>query len=339
MLVELAPELREALARVLSGFDRRSVGHRARALSERYRSHASAGRARFVRDELDAAAHAALLLPASHAQLLGAFSMLGGRAGSWRPRTVLDLGPGPGTVAWAVAEAWPEALERVVGVEREPAFLDLAARLAAASSHPAVRQARYVEGDVVDEPLPAGRFDLVVLSLVLSEVAPADRPRLLDRAFAACDGVVLVVEPGTPEGFAVVRAARDRLSGAGARTLAPCPHDDPCPLADDWCHFTQRLSRPEWQQRVKRASLPWEDAKYSFAAVSRFEPLHRPWARVLAPPRKAKGRVHVPLCAPDGISRPTVPKSRSIGYRLARKLDWGDAVSSPSDLGLDPAGE
>ena len=55
---------------------------------------------------------------------------------------------------------------------------------------------------------------------------------------------LLIIEPGTPAGYARMIALRSQLIASGAHVAAPCPHQAPCPLATpDWCHFAQRLPR------------------------------------------------------------------------------------------------
>src|SRR4029079_12505613 len=99
----------------------------------------------------------------------------------------------------------------------------------------------------------------------------------VDAAWALASGVLLVVEPGTVPSFDVVRTARDRLLVAGARTLAPCAHDLTCPLVNDWCHFPQRVVRPEFQRRARGAPSQWEDSKFAYAAMARFAPALPIW--------------------------------------------------------------
>ena len=328
MLVELPAALRAAVEQELSRSDPRRLVSRARELSERYRAHAASGRARFVSDPDDARAYAALILPQSFAQLVGALRMLPLRCGDWSPRSLLDLGAGPGTSAWAAASVWPE-LESVVHCEADAAFLELGMRLSASSSSEAVRAASWDERDLVEEGLPKGEHDLVILSLVLSEMAVRERREVLHAAWRRCRGVLVVVEPGTPATFEVVREARAQLLRGGAHAIAPCPGDGACPMGEgDWCHFAERSQRPEFQRRVKDASLPWEDAKFSFAALARFPSAAAPWARVLHAPRVLKGRIELSLCTDEGLVDEAVTKSRKAGWRAAKRLAWGAAVES-----------
>jgi ribosomal protein RSM22 (predicted rRNA methylase) len=93
---------------------------------------------------------------------------------------------------------------------------------------------------------------LVILGHVLNELAPEEQLSVVAAAWRLGDGILLIVEPGIPEGFAVVRAARDALLAEGAHTIAPCAHHRRCPLERDWCHCPQRLKRPDFQRRAQR---------------------------------------------------------------------------------------
>lgn len=334
MLVSLPRELQQAVETELVQCDARRLQHRVKLLSERYRKHEASGRGRFIADPDDARAYAASILPQSFAQISGALSMLPLRVGDWQPRKVLDIGAGPGTTAWAVAAIWPE-LERLVHVEADPSFLDLGRRLSGSSPTAAVRDAEWREMDVIEEGLPGGRYDLIVMSLVLSEMARGQRRDLLSAAWRRCDGVLLVVEPGTPATFEVVRDARAQLLRSGGHALAPCPHQEDCPIEEgDWCHFSERSERPLFQRRAKEASLPWEDAKFSFTAVSRFEAQAAPWARVLHQPKKQKSLMELDLCTEAGaLANERVPKGRKGAYRFAKKLSWGSGIESAGELG------
>jgi ribosomal protein RSM22 (predicted rRNA methylase) len=339
-VITLPHALEDAVATRLRSADPRALTRAAQALSERYRGERETER-RIASGAEDALAYAGWILPATHAQVSGALRMIPRRAGEWEPKTLLDLGAGPGTTAWAAAAIWP-SLERVVAVEREPAFVALGRDLARASPHASVREAEWRTEDLRRLDLGSERYDLVVIGLVANEMASGEAGMLLREAWGACDGVLAIVEPGTPSGFGRVEAMRRALLAQGAHALAPCPHGRACPLAGgdeleppDWCHFAERTQRPEFQRRLKGAELGWEDAKLSFFCGARFDPGDRlPWARVLRHPLHGKGHVELDLCSREGRLARTIGRS-SPDWKLARKLDWGDAWESPPSAGHD----
>ena len=88
----------------------------------------------------------------------------------------------------------------------------------------------------------------MVASYLVGEMQDAERADLADLMWAKTSDTLLIVEPGTPAGYARIIALRGQLIAQGAHVAAPCPHDAECPLiAPDWCHFTQRLPRSRAQ--------------------------------------------------------------------------------------------
>jgi ribosomal protein RSM22 (predicted rRNA methylase) len=205
-----------------------------------------------------------------------------------------------------------------------------------------VRAARWEQVDLLRAPGDASRahdarlttqqstrYDLVVLGHVLNELPPAERPRVVEAAWEQTAGLLLIVEPGTPAAFAVVRAARDKLLAAGARTVAPCAHDAPCPLEGDWCHFPQRVWRPEFQRRARGAPSPWEESKYSYAAMAHFGPDSPIWGRVIREPTSNKAYAEAIISAREGIVRHRTLKRHREAYRRTQGLAWGEALDTP----------
>ncbi|NEB81858.1 rRNA methyltransferase, partial [Streptomyces sp. SID14478] len=207
--------------------------------------------------------------------------------------------------------------------------LELGSELAAADQGLA-RSVRWQRGRIGSgERLPAG--DLVTVSYVLKELTDADRAAVVDAAAEASTGAVVVVEPGTPDGYTRVIEARDRLIGAGFHIAAPCPHSAACPIVPgtDWCHFSARVSRSSLHRRVKGGTLAYEDEKFAYVVATRFLP-EPPPARIVRRPQIRKGQVLLDLCETEGgLNRVTVTKKHGALYREARDADWGDGWTQP----------
>jgi ribosomal protein RSM22 (predicted rRNA methylase) len=292
------------------------------ALSQRYRdAHTPPGPR--ARADDDIAAYALTRLPATYAAASATLGEVRARWQEFTPRSQLDLGAGLGAAAWAAAKTWA-SLEAVTAVELEATMLETGRSLAAAGP-PAVARSSWRRGDASRE-LPEGSFDLVTIVYVLNELDPVAVVRAVEHAWAATAGALVIVEPGTPEGYRRIIAARALLLALGGFTVAPCPHDRSCPLGEaDWCHFAVRLPRSREHRTLKSAQLGYEDEKFSYVVVAR-EPTPRAPARILRHPQVRGGHVRLELCAADGLREAVVSKRDGDVFRVARKASWGDAI-------------
>jgi ribosomal protein RSM22 (predicted rRNA methylase) len=332
MLVSLVPtmhlpdDLTAALTRQLQATAPTQAAAQVERLIENYRG-ATPTSAPILRDAADVTAYAAYRMPATYAAARSALAALRTQSADWSPGTHLDLGGGTGAATWAVADAWPDAGHTSTVLDWSQAALALGRALAAGSGTPAVRNAEWTRAPLGGAPhLPA--TDLVTVSYVLGELTPAHRAALIDAAAAATRGAVVIAEPGTPEGYARIIEARDRLIAAGLTVRAPCPHDAACPVTGtDWCHFAARVRRTSFHRRVKGGTLPYEDEKFSYVTAAR--PAAIPAApapgRVVRHPQIRKGLVLLDLCTrDDALTRATVTKRHGPHYRAARAANWGD---------------
>ena len=320
--MNLPPALLQAIEQLLRGVDRQQLARDAEQISRRYREEHGRSTAQAMRSDAEALAYVVQRLPATFAAASHVFANTIARVPDFAPRSLLDLGSGPGTLAWAASVCWP-SLGRATLVERSSAMRQIGQRLAKSGSA-LLQQATWQASDLSAD-WPATRADLVSLGSVLGELSETQRATLIAQAWAQTEGVLAVLEPGTPRGFAHILAAREQLLAAGAHLFAPCPHHYTCPLTgSDWCHMRQRLARPPFQRQSKQARLGHEDEKLSYLVVARFAaPL--PSARILRHPQRASGRVTLRLCNADGsASDSTIPRSAGETYRRARDADWGD---------------
>ncbi|RLL66558.1 rRNA methyltransferase [Streptomyces sp. Z26] len=345
-------QLRAALDALLDGLPPRQTAAAVERLIAHYRGATPTG-APVLRDRADVAAYAAYRMPATFEAAASALEALAVRVPGWRPSSHLDLGGGTGAAVWAAARTWGDAAggqdaadpPGEGGATRATTVLDWAApaldlgrTLAAAAPSAALRATewrsqRLARGGTAAadgaEPGGPGTADLVTVSYVLGELTAADRESAVADA-AAAGRAVVVVEPGTPDGYLRVRAARDVLVAAGLTVLAPCPHSDRCPIVpgEDWCHFSARVSRSSLHRQVKGGSLPYEDEKFGYVAAVRpgtGAPAGEPSvARVVRKPQLRKGQVLLDLCTDTGgLRRETVSKRQGPLYRAARDTGWG----------------
>jgi ribosomal protein RSM22 (predicted rRNA methylase) len=320
----LPPSLREAVARYCVDVDARSRSSRAAKLSVGYR--AGAPSAGLIADDADIAAYLAARLPATYAAVQAALHQVKKRAPDFAPRTILDVGAGPGTASWAAVEIWP-GIESITMLDHSRHFLAAARTLADASEHAALRNAEIIAGDIA-VPIPSRQYDLVIASYAFAELGESKVDESVSRLWDACCGALVLVEPGTPQGFSRILRCRNVLRARKAAIAAPCPGDYPCPIvAPDWCHFSVRLPRSRDHMRAKQASVPYEDERFSYVAASRESVvLSPPSARIIAQPQDGKPGMRFKLCTDGRIDDRSVPRRDKSGYKAVTRKKWGDTL-------------
>ncbi|MFI6338113.1 small ribosomal subunit Rsm22 family protein [Streptomyces sp. NPDC050535] len=320
-----AETLRSALAGLLDGLPPKAATRAVERLIANYRGHTPT-HTPILRDRSDVVAYAAYRMPATFEAVRAALDAFADAAPEWSPASHVDIGGGTGAATWAVNATWEGARPVTVLDWAEPALV-LGREIAAAN--PELKSAEWHRSRI-GAALTVESTDLVTVSYVLGELTGADRASVVDAAASAAQAVV-IIEPGTPDGYARVIEARDRLIGAGFRIAAPCPHSAGCPIVpgEDWCHFSARVSRSSLHRQVKGGSLPYEDEKFSYVAATRFPSDPAP-SRVVRKPQIRKGQVLLDLCETEpSLRRETVTKRHGLLYRAARDADWGDAWPPP----------
>jgi ribosomal protein RSM22 (predicted rRNA methylase) len=313
----LPAEIKAALDAKLQGLSRTDIAARAERISKTYRDGGGSGT---IRSESDALAYALARMPATYAAVAACFNALQEARPDFAPQSLLDLGAGPGTASFAAAEAY-SSLTAFTLLDANPALRALALDLAGDA-----RALIYQLGEARALLATSEPADLLVASYFIGELGEAERRELAELLWTKTRDTLLIVEPGTPTGYARIIAARAQLIASGARVLAPCPHDAPCPLqSPDWCHFAQRLPRSRAHKHVKGAEVPFEDEKFSYVALTRKPAAHR-LARVLAPPHLSKVEVTAKLCTAHGLVQARIPHRDKTAYAIARRWRWGDAV-------------
>lgn len=324
--MELSHELQSAVNQSLATWPTKSLTEAVSKLSDRYRDGRPGPTGRFTESALDVAAYVAYRFPATYAVVAAVLEEVSERLPRFNPHTLLDVGAGPGTTMWACSQIWPSITNTTL-LERDPDMATWGQRLATYSNNSMLSQARWESIDLTS-PWQTEPSDLVTASYVLGEFPEARLIPFISKLWEHTLSTLVLVEPGTPDGFKRILAARQSLLASGALVVAPCPHHDPCP--SDWCHFAKRVARSRIHRQAKGSTLAYEDEKFSYLVVSRSPGLPIT-ARIVRHPQIAKGHIKLALCTPTGLSHETVTKNAGERFRLARHANWGDAFPSKAD--------
>lgn len=317
--MDLPLPLREKIEEKAAACSQEKLIAAAKAISLRYRQESGKGN-RLLTEDLEALSYAIARMPATYGavctSLSHTVSLFREPIGS-----VLDVGAGTGAADWAIRECCPEAAEFTC-LERENAMMKLGRELMQADD--ILADARWLRQDMVTAEIPC-HADLVCESYALNELSDSAREAAVLKLWNAADRLLLLIEPGTPVGFSHLKKARLQLLALGGHMVAPCVHENGCPLPeDDWCQFTCRVSRSRLQKLLKGGDAPFEDEKFSYLAIAK-APVELPEGRILRHPVKGSGHIGLKLCTAEGVGDVTVTKKHGDAYKFARKASAGDA--------------
>lgn len=318
--MSLPENLTAAINTLMEGDGYMQAAANANELSRRYRQRERGFRAPLISGDNDALAYLLTRMPATYHAVYAAIGyMLEVLPDGVRLQTLLDAGAGTGAASWAACAQL--GLESVVCLENVPAMRRLGERLSRFATGP-LKHSHWLAEDITT--VCERQADLVIASYVLNELSETARLETVRRLWTAAGQLLLLIEPGTPDGYRLLCTARDALIAENAHILAPCPHTEPCPLSDgDWCHFTTRVPRSKAHKRAKNAEAPYEDEKFSYLAFARF-PAVLTGGRVLRHPARRKGHIGLSLCGKDGLSIDTITRSDGPAYARAKKANSGD---------------
>ncbi len=316
--MQLPPDVKAVLEEIAQEEGGRELRAAAGAVSDRYRER---GGALQIANDAEARAYLATRFPATYSAAKRAMQITSKIVPAYLPQRMLDVGAGPGTVALAAREIWGPTMMTMIEPNEHlrTAGQALFDRL--------FMPAEWMIQSINHAGL-IGNYDLVTAGYVLNELPEADLDKALHKLWKATGALLLLIEPGTPQGSKVIQRARDLLTRHGAYILAPCPQSGPCPLrnlTDRWCHFSVRVERSRLHLQTKEASLPYEDEKFSFIAFGRKE-FAVPSHRIIGHPSGTKV-LQLQVCDAQGMARTLdVPKS-DLRHKELRRLEWGDGIS------------
>ena len=308
--MELPIELRSLIEEKLEKSNIKELKNNSESISLKYREKSGKGN-RLVTEEIEALAYAAVRMPATYSAVNTA---LKNTFEIYNPEieSVLDVGAGTGAGTWAVRNFVD--LKASICLERENVMRNLGENLMQESEIDELRSVKWEKFDLVTSDI-GYKADLVICSYVLNELNEADRKMALEKLWNATNKVLLIIEPGTPQGFTEIKELR------------PCPNIEKCPMPEnDWCHTTCRVARTKIHKLLKSGDAPYEDEKFSYIAVSKKKKKQKDFARVLRHPKIESGKITLQVCSSNGIEEKVVTKKDKELFKSARKTGCGDKL-------------
>ncbi len=285
-------------------------------LSNRYLNKSGKGDPLII-NELDALVYASIRMPATYGVCYEVLEHVK-EFFDFDIDDVVDIGSGTGSASFASFDIFRP--KKIMCLETNPFMRKVGEYLF--KDEEINDAASYIEFDLNDGLNTCG--DLLVSSFVLNELSQSDREKAIIDMFNHTNKVLVIIEPGTPKGFQIIKEVRKILLDKGGYIIAPCPHMNKCPIEEnDWCHFSSRISRSKLHKLLKEGDAPFEDEKYSYIAISKLE-CHRAENRVMRHPIINKGFVNLEVCSSDGYKKVTITRKEKDKYKMAKKLKVGD---------------
>jgi ribosomal protein RSM22 (predicted rRNA methylase) len=266
--------------------------------------------------------------PVSYAQSRSILSELPAR-----PRSLMDLGSGPGPLAFAGIDA---GARETIAADRSKPALELARQLAIEAS-----ESLGTREWSPDRPLPDGTYDVITLGHVVNELFDGNlerRAALLEKIAERVKpgGSLVVMEPALRDTSRALLHVRDLLVAKGYSVRAPCLFRGPCPALvkpSDWCHAERQWRMPPLIEALARAaSLHKESLKMSYLVLA---PKGEPWSeppsgrvfRIVSEALEGKGRQRYMGCGPDGrIGLALQDKHKTDGNQRFFHLQRGEII-------------
>jgi ribosomal protein RSM22 (predicted rRNA methylase) len=178
---------------------------------------------------------------------------------NFQPKRILDFGIGSGSASAAALETF-DTVEWIHGIDPSQSMRDCSQRLIEGVSRDRTITPRvtYSGSLSADTATTGSGFDLVLCSYTAMEL-----PHIASNLAAAAilfeklqpNGVLVFIEPGTPDGFNSLRAVRNML-------LDCCPPEDPEYEFSDRCHVIAPCTH--------NGACPMERHKRNFAKSNKF---------------------------------------------------------------------
>lgn len=311
--------LEQAIENEIEGIKVTELRENAQNLSNRYMNEERTGKA-LLTEEKEALAYSIMRMPATFGAVTVALTNTLNIANNYKIDTVLDIGAGTGAATWAIKEMINP--NKIICIEREEAMRKVGQALMNYS--PEMKCVKWINKDILEGDIEPGN-DLIIASYIINELKEEERKKLIQKLLKLDSKILLIIEPGTPEGFKNIKEVQKQALEIGEYVIAPCTSQEKCPLEEnDWCHATVRIERNKIHKMLKSANVPYEDEKFSYIAISK-ENLKVAESRILRHPIIETGKITLKLCTNGNIEQKIITKKEKEKFKEAKKKKCGDS--------------
>ncbi len=318
--MDLPIEIKRYIEYELNKISRNELQNNAKNISINYRLNEGEGK-RLLKSEDEAVAYAISRMPATYGAV---YNSLKHTLEVYRPniKTMADIGAGTGAGSIAVNELLN--IEKIECFEREDAMLKIGKNIFD-SYGDISKKANWNKFDICKDEI-SEKYDLIVVSYMLNEISNDKKALIVEKLWNICNKMLLIVEPGTMQGYNNIIKAKKKLIEYGGKIVAPCRSNE-CKLPkNDWCNFSCRVQRTKMHKELKEGNVPYEDEKYIYIAVTQDEINDTDKKRILRHPMIYTGFVKLKVCNKDEIKEITITKRDKEKFKIARKSEAGDLI-------------
>ncbi len=316
--MDIPEGLKDSINRLLSENKVSNIIENAQTISNRYRKNDGKGK-RLLTNESEAVSYVISRMPATYAAVYSVFKQILVNYDE-EITSLLDVGAGTGAGTWAVNEI--ENMSQITCLEREKSMSNIGKKL---MKNTALDNVQWKSYNILQDEI-AEKADIVLTSYMINELPEQKRENAVLKLWQATNKLMVVIEPGTPEGFKNILNIRNLIKEQGGYIVAPCCCNGECPIKEnDWCAFYARVARSSIHRQAKGGNLGYEDEKFSYIAFSK-TPVEITGERILRHPQINSGFVKVKLCTAEGIQEKTYSKKDGEIYKKIKKLDAGEKI-------------
>ncbi|KAB1215513.1 Methyltransferase-like protein 17, mitochondrial [Morella rubra] len=180
---------------------------------QRWKIKSSYGDIGFKYRDDETIAYVASRMPAVFSACYRVLKEVRSRLPGFSPARVLDFGAGTGSAFWALQEVWPESLEKLNLVEPSQSMQRAGRSLIQGLKNlPLIHGYDSIQALTKSINKSEREHDLVIASYVLGEIPSLkDRITIVRQLWDLTRDVLVLVEPGTPQGYNIISQMRSHI--------------------------------------------------------------------------------------------------------------------------------